>query len=501
MTIRYANDNVYGGDGNDTATFTSFSGPDFTFDFGGGSLATYYTFGVSGTSGTFEMSGIENIEMNQFGTGGNDTFQGSLFQDITIDGGIGIDTIDLSPNEFADYATFGVYHLDIDRGLSTDSGVTFNNVWSNFENLSTFSRIATVITGNDAANVLTGSIYQDALFGENGDDTLFGRDGNDALYGGSGTNTLYGGTGSDQFTNQPLAWADQYYGGTDADTLNFGSTDDATFEFGQSNNSGVFGITGGPATGIVDSVETYVMTGSGDDTFSGANLHQITLNGGVGIDTLDLSENTTDVSGGTNTLDIDIGLSFNGGATFIQVWSGFENIISYDTIAIRLLGNAQDNALTASLYGEDGDDTLYGRAGDDTLFGGDDADTLFGGIGGDTVFGGAGNDTMMQLGSDGFDSLDGGTGIDTVNFETTDDMSFDFGSSFTAFQGTYGVSGDPLSNAVANIQNVVMSGTGNDTFVGRYINALSIDGARALIRSTCPATRQITPPKGSISLI
>lgn len=143
---------------------------------------------------TFDIWGIERIEVDHASVGGNDPFRNSLFQDFTIDGGTGVDTINPSPNTAADYSTFGVYHLDIDRGPSTDSGVTFNKVCSTFENLSTYSRIATLLTGNDAANVLTGSIYQDASFGENKDGTLYGGHCNDALYGG---------TGRDQFINQP----------------------------------------------------------------------------------------------------------------------------------------------------------------------------------------------------------------------------------------------------------------------------------------------------------
>jgi len=398
LTGTSGSDQIFGGDGNDT---------------------------LYGGAGDDLLFGGEDVD-TVFGGTGDDIFAGALAYKDVIDGGDGIDTLDLSAST-ADYAILNDFVLDIDRGVSINNGITFlDGDYSNLENVISFDYIAIEIIGNAADNILTSSNYEDTIRGEDGNDILFGRGGVDRLYGDAGNDTLFGGLGTDSL-----------YGGNDDDVLImldgtgpdhlFGGNGDDTADFRDNpGDAMVFDTTAktyafaeGGTTYILSSIEV-IWAGTGDDTFWGTDAFRLTVDGGAGSDTIDFSAGFYDLSDfGKWVVDIDQGFSVNSGTSFIYGdYTNLENVVSFDKVAVKLIGNSADNTLTASVYddevmGELGDDVILGRDGNDRLFGGDGYDSVYGGVGDDTLDGGGGVDHLF--GESGIDAIAGGGGADFVN--------------------------------------------------------------------------------------
>jgi Ca2+-binding RTX toxin-like protein len=217
--------------------------------------------------------------------------------------------------------------------------------------------------GGDGNDTLTGGSGDDLLFGQAGNDTLLGKGGNDLLFGGSGNDTMTGGTGDDQAFGESgddrMVWNPGE--GTD---LNEGGDGTDTVEVNGGNGTEQFSATpnGGrvrfdrlsPAPFSLDigtSEKLVVNMNGGDDTFTGSNglasLIQLTVDGGVGNDTI-----------------------FGGDGNDL-------------------------------LLGGDGNDFVDGNRGNDTVLlgAGDDVFQWDPGDGSDTVEGQAGNDAMIFNGA------------------------------------------------------------------------------------------------------
>ncbi|WP_281981275.1 S8 family serine peptidase [Thalassorhabdomicrobium marinisediminis] len=422
-------DVIFGGAGDDLMFQVAGEGSDHFFggagvdrlDWSAMTLATYFNFntskyGYSSASQNSDFSSIEDV----LGGSGDDTFFGNFLHtnSYTIDGGDGIDTLDLSANA-ADIPT-NVRVLDIDNGYSLNGGA-FQGNWSNLENLTAFANVAVTMLGNDAANILIGSNYDDILNGNNGRDTL------------------YGGAGNDLFIYEYGEHFDDIYGGSGVDTFEIDWTADMVFDLA----GGVYNQAGATApyifalesianvTSLGNSNDWFVgsgtantiMAGAGDDVFENRSGNDTfmgeggddtvrfingwgndTLDGGAGIDTLNFSWITD--GAGVLGLHIDNGFSYNGGPS-TGTWSNFENIVGSVRSDI-ITGNGLNN----NLLGADGDDTLFGGGGDDLLFGGGDSDRILAGIGNDTLYGGSHSDVLR--GGLGDDNIYGGSGYDQV---------------------------------------------------------------------------------------
>ena len=214
--------------------------------------------------------------------------------------------------------------------------------------------------GNDS--LLRGGGGADTIFGGDGIDRLEGQDGNDRLDGGSEDDVLVGGDGDD--------------------TLIGGAGDDQLH--GQNGNDF---IIGGDADQIFAS--------AGDDFIELDGLPDgAFIDGGTGIDTLDLSKLST-------------GANINLSDGVVDV-SGF---VSQFTEVEVIIGSSHS-------------DTIQGTSISDTLIGGDGSDLISGGLGSDTIIGGQGDDLLLGgdgddlfIGSDGDNTILGGDGTDTVKFE------------------------------------------------------------------------------------
>ncbi|WP_377511279.1 calcium-binding protein [Octadecabacter sp. R77987] len=439
---------------------------------------------ISGLGGNDTIFGGDSNDM-LFGGDGDDTFSGALTYQSAVDGGAGVDTLDLSAST-VDFSMPGTFVIDIDQGVSISGGASFSDgSYSNLENITSFDFVAIEMIGNAANNHLISSHYDDTIRGEDGNDVLEGRDGDDMLYGdagndtligGNGIDSLYGGAGKDTLVVLGGTGSDNLYGGNGNDTGDFRAITDADMVFNSAQQT--YAFSAGGETFAMNSIEK-ILAGSGDDLFVGANAYTLTINGGAGTDTLDLSSSYINVSTlGDFVIDIDQGFSTNGGSVFdFGNFSNLENVTSFEKVAIILIGNSADNILTGSIYG----DVLRGETGSDTLVAGAGDDMLDGGAGADVYDGGAGTDTIdwsaetaaviadftvgTALIGDLAESFDGveqaifGSGNDIVTVDTFGD----------------GASVDYVWNGGAGVDTLVLKSDGIADDIDLNINAINFE--------------------------
>jgi Ca2+-binding RTX toxin-like protein len=225
------NDTVNGGDGNDVLA-------------GGDDDDT-----LDGGSGDDTLSG----------GGGDDTLTGGSGND-QIDGGAGSDTLDYSAGDGPNGVT--VIFTSPGAGVAIDT----------YGNTDTFTGIETVIGTNKA----------DTMMGNNGNETLVGGDGDDVLTGGSGNDILNGGLGNDKLDGG--LGDDILIAGGGADTLIGGGGTDTAIIAGDASLTTFTGIENIAGS---DAADTLRLDG---EAFSSL----MSLNGGVGADTLLLGSGTFD---------------------------------------------------------------------------------------------------------------------------------------------------------------------------------------------------------------
>ncbi|MCK1685875.1 hypothetical protein IVA85_08040 [Bradyrhizobium sp. 145] len=266
-----------------------------------------------------------------------------------------------------------------------------------------------------------------------------------------------------------------------------------TLDVTANNNNG--GLDGGTVAG--DSVAIV-----GNFTGTSLNYSTITVNGGAGADTVDISGLTSDhrivFHGGggddqvTGTLrpqdvvDTQTGLPSgdqgggqggsggdgqdgNSGGDDQHCSSGdhqHDGQGGPDTPQPPAVnpGMAEGQIGTAAadvMVGATGDDVLSGLDGDDVILGNDGADTLKAGSGDDLVKAGAGDDVVF--GNDGNDDLFGGAGRDLITGDGGDDRLFgDAGDD--ALEG--GAGNDTVYGGAGNDRVIATVGDGNDTYFG-----------------------------------
>ncbi len=484
------NDTLYGGDGNDT--LNGGDGDDYIED-----------------TGTNTVSG----------GAGNDTIKNLFVTGGTWDGGTGIDTIDLSADNFT--ATIN---------LSSGSFTLFSATFTNFENVIGTQGNDT-ITGSSGDNIIDGQGGNDVIDGGSGNDTLSGGAGNDTIYGGFGVDILNGGDGDDQL-----------YGGFSTDTVNGGAGNDTIYvldgEFGDDVDGGAGTDTynfasfanyyvvidlgagtsqvyssGGAAFGPQNTVANVenVTGGALGDVITGSSGNNILI-GGAGNDILDGGSGTDQLYGGAGD-DVLIqnfggpGELMDGGAgNDTGDWSysniGDNWIISLEDNTARIgatvfanlvsienvVGGQNNDTITGNsgnnvLDGQAGNDTIYGGIGNDTLYGGAGNDQLYGGFGTDTVNGGAGNDVIYVLDGEYGDNVDGGGGTDRYDFSA-------FVNYYVAISLAAGTSqvydsfGNPFGpvNTVTGVENVTGGALG-DTITGSGLdNRLDGNGGNDFLR-------------------
>lgn len=166
-----------------------------------------------------------------------------------------------------------------------------------------------------------------------------------------------------------------------------------------------------------------ILGGTGDDLFYLGTTAE-NIDGGAGIDTLNLSSYTVGV-----TLDLSTPSANKGTPVSGDTFANIEIV----------LGTTRSDILR----GDGGDNVLSGNGGSDNLSGADGADTLEGGTSKDTVTGGSGNDVFV------FVTLQGGGDIIT-DFASGSDRIHLEGSAFGYGTATGMVSASDLVISTTN---------------------------------------------------
>jgi Ca2+-binding RTX toxin-like protein len=254
-----------------------------------------------------------------------------------------------------------------------------------------------------------------------------------------------------------------------------------------------------PTTNGAGTYWSCIWDAGGTDTISGqgaTNSVTINLNGAS------LANNDPNAGGYINRVS-----GIKGGFTIANSQGGkcvIENALGGD-YNDTLIGNSSKN----NLFGDDGNDSLSGEGGNDTLDGGSGADILYGGFGTDSLVGGNGNDSLDSgtttdydsanetldggAGNDyliagfGSDRLIGGSGSDTlVGFRGNDAYVVDStGDTIieNANEGTDTINSSVACTLVANLENLLLTGTSNINGTGNSLNnSITGNGANNTLR-------------------
>ncbi|MCK1511250.1 M10 family metallopeptidase C-terminal domain-containing protein [Bradyrhizobium sp. 190] len=486
------------------------------------------------------------------GSGGNDTITGGAGNDL-VAGGAGTDVANfVGPLANFSFNVAGTNIVVTDttgaEGTDTLSGIEtlrFNGV----NNYAVIANTNTNITGGGGSqalfsldsdnNVMNGGAGNDIVFGGAGGDQIVqgGADGRDLIDGGDGTDTyqLNGVAGAETFRIYTRAEAIL------AGMTGLNATTEIVITRNGTNNASIIAELDNieeinvnalsstannnnnptqPDGGVSDG-DTIVVIGN----FTGTSLdfNTITVEGGVGDDSVDISgltsqhrinfsfnggndtiigalrpqdvinaNNGNDVVDGTDGDDhLNGGMGndiINGGAGDDVIKAGF-GVDEYnggegsDTLDYSFANGLWVNLQTGEL-GDIGNpvavehftsiENFIGGAGDDVITGSDVANRLEGGDGNDDIFGGAGDDWINA--GYGKDRVDGGEGSDTLEYRFANGLEVnlelgeirDIGSPtvaerFSNIENVRTGSGNDIITA-SNAVNVMDGGEGNDTF-------------------------------------
>lgn len=343
---------------------------------------------VNGQSeqGLFQLD-IRNTEVQEtnFGGGDDTAIINSGVLDairLDLDGGDGIDTLDFS-------------QLDTNVSVNLATGQIVDNVFfaaslpEEFEIGASLAAAPVVETskaidfenviGTEFSDALTGNAWDNVISGGDGNDRIAGGAGNDTLIGNKGSDTVDGGSGDDKIVWNNGDGSDLFDGGADDDLVqvNFDtdlvnedlqnkdvaefSTTDAGVQFARievndQTENGLFQLD----IRNTETLETNFGGGADTAVITGDVLGEIMLDldGGDGVDTLDLSQASGPVGVNLETGAIEVDHGAGQAATAIN----FENVTGTDSNDV-IVGNAQDNVIRGGL----GDDTMSGGAGADTF--------------------------------------------------------------------------------------------------------------------------------------
>jgi uncharacterized delta-60 repeat protein len=429
-----------------------------------------------------------------FGRSGNDSLIGGTGND-DLDGGTGNDTLagGLGDDVYRVDSLSDVIVENPDEGSDTVVvGLTYT-LASGVENL--------ILSGTSALNG-TGNGLDNTLIGNSAGNVLSGGLGNDTLDGSVGADTLIGGLGNDTFVvdNAGDIVTESAGEGVDAVQTSFATTLAVNLE-----NLTLMGIAAIAGTG-----------NTADNRITG-NIAANALNGGAGNDTLDGGAGADALSGGTgnDTYIIDNAgdlITENAGEGTDDVQASVSYTLASNLENLTLTGagsiNGTGNVLNNLLTGNSGNNTLDGGAGNDTLSGGTGNDTYLvdsaldvvtenaaegtdliqagasytlsanvenltllgvGNINGagnalaNQIIGNAGNNLLE--GGLGADSLTGGAGNDTYVVDDAGDIVSETGADTT----------DTVQSGIsytlgANLENLILTGTGNINATGNALN-------------------------------
>jgi Ca2+-binding RTX toxin-like protein len=421
-----------------------------------------------------------------FGNDGNDSITGGLGND-SLDGGAGNDTM-------LGGAGDDLYQVDIALDVITENALEGNDTVQASDSY--------VLSGNLENLILSGTSHL-AGTGNSGNNQITGNSGNNILDGGAGNDTLLGGTGNDTYLVDSSA---------DQITENTGEGVDlvlssATCTLGANLEN--LTLTGAASINGTGNSENNQIAGNGANNQLTGLAGNDTLDGGIGNDTLigGLGDDTYLVDVAT---DLVTELTGEGSDTVRSqasylLTANLENLLLLGA-ALTGTGNALDNQMTGNaldntLDGGVGADSLTGGAGNDIYIIDNAADVVtennaegtdtvrslinwtlganlenllltgagdFAGSGNalnNRVTGNAGNNTLD--GGAGNDTLIGGVGNDTYLLDSPGDIVTEM-----ANEGIDTVIADASATLGANVERLVLNGSGNHTGTGNELNNL-----------------------------
>ena len=230
---------------------------------------------VYGTSGNDYLTSGEGNSV-VYGYGGNDTIY-NAYNFVTIVGGEGNDSIKSGHN----YTDEGNNRIDnpTTNNVSIVSGAGDDYVTINGSNSTIYSGDGNdVVLSYHESNYLNSGSGNDSVYNGGGNATLLGESGDDILANGGANVTLAAGDGNDSVYN--TGSAAYIYGGTGSDSIESADASAVTIDGGDDNDTI---LTGANNNGLV-------YGGSGDDSiYVYQNTANLSVNGGVGNDTINLS--------------------------------------------------------------------------------------------------------------------------------------------------------------------------------------------------------------------
>jgi Ca2+-binding RTX toxin-like protein len=339
------------------------------------------------------------------------------------------------------------------------------------------SGTADTIIGRAFNDTINGGSDNDTIDGNGGNDTLNGDAGNDTIDGGTGNDTINGGTGVDDISGGAGADTiivsnghniDNVAGGSGTDTLDLSDITSASGAVNINLNTGSWTGLGGTRT--LSSIEVIEATQEDDTVTSTFGNQTINLNGGD--DTLIHGDGQfiDDIDGGSGIDLLDLSDELTDGVTINEnagTWSG--------------LGGTRSFSSFENVNGTQADDNIFVDTGVSIINGNGGNDTIRAGFSEDTVNGGAGNDTFVVTGNEFIDNTDGGSGTDTLDHSglassySGADVNFDTGiiTSTRTSGGTVTVASietyldNDEGNTITDRSGAmtIVAGGGNDTVI------------------------------------
>ena len=403
-----------------------------------------------------------------------------------LDGGAGVDTL-------VGGAGDDTYRVDnvgdvvtevAGEGTDTVLSLVSRVLDANVENLTLLGNANIDGTGNALNNVLAGNA------------------GANRLDGGSGVDKLAGGAGDDVYVVDSTADTLTELAGEGVDTV------EASVSFTLGANMEKLILAGNGAINGTGNELVNTLTGNSAANVLDGGAGADVMIGGAGNDTY-IVDNAGDVvtegnAAGTDTVKSSVTLTLA---------ANVENLILAGTADLNGTGNATANSLTGNaganvLNGGAGVDTLIGGAGDDTYVvdvageqiieaAGEGTDTVQSAVswilGANlenlTLLGSAGNsgtgnelnNVMLGtaganklIGNAGNDTLDGGAGADTLQGGAGDDVYYVDGTADVvtenSAEGTDTIFSSTGRNLDINVENLVLTGSGNGNLVGNSLN-------------------------------
>ncbi|ASF47759.1 beta strand repeat-containing protein [Methylovulum psychrotolerans] len=445
------NDQLIGGLGNDTYLIAKNDGLDTIRDDGGTDVVKFTNMLVS--------------DISQVSSDGITLSLSYGSSQLTVQGYFNLTDYRIEQFQFSD----GTVWDWADISLKVSQGTGGDDILYGYDN------------SNDTLNGFAGN---DTLYGNGGPDSSVLNKGNDILNGGTGNDELFGGDGNDtyliakndgmdiigdmggtdvvKFTDMLATDISQVSRGYDHDlVLTYGSSQLTIGGYFYSRASiEQFQFSDGTVWGLADIKAHISLTGtSGNDSLSGYDDSNDTLNGLGGNDTLWGYSGNDSLNGGSGDDYLDGGYGFDV-AQYYTATAGVTVNLNLNLTAQNTIGAGIDTLTNI--------EAVNGSAFNDTLTGDGYDNSLFGGVGNDILAGGDGNDSLV--GGVGNDVLDGGNGFDIAHYYTAT-AGVTVNLNLTAAQNTLGAGFDTLTNIEA-----VNGSAFNDTLTGNAANNSLLGG-------------------------